>query len=71
MNHVPVLCSRCHEKFIPRGYSRYGQICPWCEEALIMAEKELSRQCGLQPMTELDVLNYLKYWDEPVRFQTV
>jgi len=66
-----VVCSRCHEKFVPRFHSRYGQICPWCEEALIMTEKELSRKCGLPPMTELEVINYLKYWDDPVLFPTV
>jgi|GEM_PF-3554727 len=67
----PTLCSRCHEEFIPRGYSRYGQICPWCEQSMIVEEHDLCHQLGILPMTELDVLNYLKYWDDPVLFPTV
>jgi len=57
-----VICSRCHEKFIPKFRSRYGQLCPWCEESLIMAERDLSFRCGLHPMTEQDELEFNKHW---------
>ena len=57
-----VTCSRCHDKFVPKFRSRYGQICPWCENDLIASERELSHRCGLQPMSDLDELEFNKYW---------
>lgn len=61
-----VICSRCHEKFVPRFHSRYGQLCPWCVESLILTERELSRRCGMEPMTELEELAYHKFWEDPI-----
>jgi len=55
-------CSRCHEYYTQKRRSRYGQICPWCEENMIMAERELSRKCGLHPLSEADITYLNKYW---------
>jgi hypothetical protein len=41
-----------------------GQICQWCEENIIAAERELSRKCGLRPMTSHDVEYLNKYWQK-------
>lgn len=57
-----VKCSRCHEKYLPIRYSRMGQICEWCERDLIELDWELSRKCGLRPMTKNDVEELNKYW---------
>lgn len=56
-----VKCSRCKKEYILKYHSKMG-ICPWCEEALIAAERELSRKCGLRPMTKRDVEELNKYW---------
>lgn len=55
-------CSRCYEYYTQKRRSRYGQICPLCEEDMIMTERELSRKCGLRPMTEEDITKFKKYW---------
>lgn len=59
-----VKCSRCHEKYFPVHYSRMGQICRWCEEDIIALDKELSRKCGIRPMTWQDVEYLNKYWQK-------
>ena len=55
-------CSRCHETYSSPRRSRFGQICPWCEDSMIMAERELSFQCGIRPLNELDIIEFNKYW---------
>lgn len=55
-------CSRCHEAYRPKRRSKFGQICPWCEEDMITAERELSFKCGLRPLYELDIVELNKYW---------
>lgn len=57
-----IKCSRCHEMFVRERRSKFGQVCPWCEESLIATERELSRKCGLHPLTERDLLELNKYW---------
>lgn len=61
------LCSRCHEKFIVR-HSRYGQICPWCEQSMIAEERDLCRNCGITPMTAREELEYLRELEQPGLF---
>ena len=48
--------------FVRERRSKFGQVCPWCEEGLIATERELSRKCGLHPLTERDLLELNKYW---------
>jgi len=67
----PGICSRCHEEFIPNGYSRYGQICPWCAKSMVLEERDMCRKLGLIPMSENDVINYLRDWDEPLGFPLI
>ena len=57
-----VKCSRCHEMFIMTHKSKMGQICEWCEEDIIVLERELSLKCGLRPMTRHDVEELNEYW---------
>jgi len=59
-----VKCSRCHEKYIQTYHSKMGQICKWCEEDIIALDKELSRKCGIRPMTRHDVEELNKYWQK-------
>jgi ribosomal protein S27AE len=58
-----IQCPRCNENFIMSYRTRMG-ICPWCEEGLILTERELSRKCGLHPMTKTDVEELNKYWQK-------
>jgi hypothetical protein len=57
-----VICSRCREEFIQNYKSKLGQICPWCEDDLIALDRELSRKCGLRPMTNMDVQELNRWW---------
>ncbi len=59
-----VKCSRCHDYFIQTYKSRYGQLCRVCEKNLIAAERELSRRCGLRPMSDMDVFYLNRYWNQ-------
>lgn len=58
-----IKCSRCNEDYALTYRSRLG-LCRWCEETLIAAERELSRKCGLYPMTKQDVEELNKYWQK-------
>ena len=64
------LCSRCHENFIYRP-SRYGQICPWCEQSMIDEERDLCRACGIKPMTKREEIEYLRDWESSVLFNLI
>lgn len=55
-------CDRCHETYRPVRNSRFGQLCPWCEDDLISLERELSIRCGLRPLNALDIIELNKYW---------
>ena len=59
-----IKCSRCREMFIKMHLSRLGQVCPWCEEDLIALDWELSRKCGLRPMTKRSMLELNQYWQK-------
>jgi hypothetical protein len=58
-----VQCPRCHETFFMSRYPRMG-VCRWCEEDLVALDRELSRECGLRPMTKQNIEELNKYWRE-------
>jgi len=64
MQKKKVKCSRCHEMYIRTHHSRMGQICEWCERDLIELDWELSRKCGIRPMTRQDIEYLNEYWQK-------
>jgi hypothetical protein len=59
---ISIKCSRCREIYHPTHRSKFGQVCPWCEDDIIKTERELSIKCGLRPLNELDIIELNKYW---------